>query len=106
MTALKEFTAIDAAVWFDIARNGFKKTSLITMRDRRMAMQMGRAKIEDEPVSEAQAKFAMTILAKFTSGRRKLPLGPFERPKINLQEKQKIAVAAAVAAIEGRPRKG
>ena len=97
-TALEQFAAIDAAVWFDIARNGFRLSELVTMRDRRMALQMARAKLAGNEVSEPQARYALRIREKIKNCPRPKPLAPFERPKTEFARSWPNAVAAARAA--------
>jgi hypothetical protein len=108
-TALEQFAEIDAAVWFDAARNGLKKCAIITMHDRRIALYLGRAKLEDLRVSEAQARAGLQIRKKIESfprsGEQAEIAAPFARPKSELQIALPNAARAAAAAMRGRSKK-
>jgi hypothetical protein len=71
-TILQQFAAVNAAAWFDIARNGGKVSALtIHFRDRRFAMELGRKVIEGELVTESQAKYGLDLLEKFRDAARR-----------------------------------
>jgi len=102
-TALERFNEIDAAVWFDIARNGFRYSDTIHYRDRKFSLDMGRAKQDGGYVSESQARRALSLLERIEKLPRKTQPGPHERLKSSFQLSLPNALAAAKAATKGRP---
>jgi hypothetical protein len=105
-TDLERFNELPAAVWFDIARNGFRKNAAVRFHQRRVAMELGRMKLAGEMPSASQLSqgfSALKLIENVSRRPEELPAA-FERPKASMQLAHRRAIAAAVRAIKGRPR--
>ena len=99
---IEQALEIDAAVWFDIARNGFKKCCLITMHDRRFAMKLGRLKLAGDAITEGQARFGLGLLTKIEKYSRPCGVATSKRLPSQLAERCQAGALSSAAARTAR----